>query len=205
MKETQKQFVALVVDRGGVLDVASLDLSTQAGWHGLETIGASTLVPGSPVSVLKESDTQFAALVVDRSGVLNVASLDLSTQAGWQGLETIGASTLVPGSPVSVLKVSDTQFAALVVDRSGVLNVASLDLSTQAGWHGLETIGSNTLVPGSPVAVLKETDTQFFALVVDRNGVLNAASLDLSTQDGWQGLETIGASTIVPGSSIASV
>jgi hypothetical protein len=142
---------AVMVDRNGMLNAASLDLSAGTGWQGPECIGNGSLVPGSPVTVLRESATLFSALMVDRNGMLNAASLDLSAGTGWQGPECIGNGSLVPGSPVTVLRQSATLFSALMVDRNGMLNAASLDLSAGTGWQGPECIGNGSLVPGSPV------------------------------------------------------
>jgi len=44
------------------------------------------------------------ALMVDRNGVLNTASLDLDNGKGWQGPHTVGAGNLVPGSVVTVFQ-----------------------------------------------------------------------------------------------------
>jgi len=195
-------FNAFAVGQNGVLNVASLDLSTQKGWQGLETVGAGTLVPGSPVAVLRVSDTLLMALTIDCSGVLNIFSLDLTNQKGWEGPEMVGPGTLVPGSPVAVLRERDTIFAAFTVDRNGLLNIFSLDTTNQKGWQGPDTLGGGMFVPGSPVAVLKKRDTLFSAFVVDRNGVLNIFALDLNNQKGWQGPDTFGSMTLVPGAPV---
>jgi hypothetical protein len=94
------------------------------------------------------------ALMVDRDGMLNAASLDLSAGGGWQGPDAIGNASLVPGSPVTVFQHSTTVFTALMVDRDGMLNAASLDLSAGGGWQGPDAVGNASLVPGSPVAAL---------------------------------------------------
>ena len=86
-----------------------------------------------------------------------------------------------------------------IVDENGVLNVATLDPSK--GWQGPGTIGNADFVPGSHIAVFKQSATTYTALIVDKNCVLNAASLDLTK--GWQGLETIGNASLVPGSPVS--
>jgi hypothetical protein len=43
----------------------------------------------------------------------------------------------------------------LTVDRLGILNAFVLDSGLHKGWRGPEPIGSMSLVPGSPVAVVK--------------------------------------------------
>ena len=193
----------VMVDRNGILNAATLDVATKDGWQGPDTIGNLTLVPGSPVTVFQQSPTVFAALMVDRNGILNAATLDVATKDGWQGPDTIGNLTLVPGSPVTVFQQSPTVFAALMVDRNGILNAATLDVATKDGWQGPDTIGNLTLVPGSPVTVFQQSPTVFAALMVDRNGILNAATLDVATKDGWQGPDTIGNLTLVPGSPVS--
>src|ERR1039457_5338971 len=92
------------------------------------------------------------ALMVDRGGMLNVASLDLSAGGGWQGPDAVGNASLVPGSPITVFQRSKTVFTALIVDRGGMLNVASLDLSAGGGWQGPDAVGNASLIPGSQVA-----------------------------------------------------
>jgi hypothetical protein len=92
------------------------------------------------------------ALMVDRDGMLNAASLDLSAGGGWQGPDAVGNASLVPGSPITVFQHSKTVFTALMVDRDGMLNAASLDLSAGGGWQGPDAVGNASLVPGSRVA-----------------------------------------------------
>src|SRR5579864_5112156 len=104
------------------------------------------------------------ALIVDRNGMLNAASLDSSAGTTWEGPDTVGNARLVPGSRVTVCQPSDTTFIALMVDTIGVLNVASLDVSTSDGWQGPDTVGSASLVPGSPVAICQPTSSVVMAL-----------------------------------------
>jgi hypothetical protein len=195
-------FTTFAVDCNGTLNQFILDLINQAGWDGPNTLGAATLVPGSPVTVLEVRDTLFLAFAVDRNGLLNTFTLDLSNQKGWHGPDTLGAPTLIPGSPVAVLEASDTLFTTLAVDRNGLLSVFTLDLCNHITWHGPDTIGAPTLIPGSPVVVLKEKDALFTATTVDRNGSLNIFSLDLTSQRVWEGPNTLGTATLVPGSSV---
>jgi FHA domain len=146
--------MALMVDRGGVLNAATLDTSTTGGWQGPDAIGTASLVPGSPVTVFQHSTTVFTALMVDRDGVLNAATLDTSTTGGWQGPDAIGTASLVPGSLIAVVEQSETVFTALMVDRDGILNAATLNTGTGGGWRGPEAIGTAVLIPGSEVATL---------------------------------------------------
>ncbi len=88
--------------------------------------------------------------MVDRNGILNAASFDPTK--GWQGPDTIGNASLVPGSPVAVFKQSATTYIAVMVDRNGILNAASFDPTK--GWQGPDTIGNASFVPGSPVSAL---------------------------------------------------
>ena len=59
---------------------------------------ASSVNRWNKVAFLKPMS--MTALIIAQNGVLNVASLD--TTKGWQGLDTLGNATLVPGSPVAV-------------------------------------------------------------------------------------------------------
>jgi hypothetical protein len=151
-RQSRSVFTALMVDRDGVLNTASLDLTGRGTWRGPNPVGSSSLVPGSPVTVFQQAEMAFTALVVDRDGILNALYLDVG--GSWQGPETIGTASLLPGSPVAVVHLSRTVFAALVVDRQGILNAATLKLSKSPSWQGPDGIGTASLSPGSPVAIL---------------------------------------------------
>jgi hypothetical protein len=69
------------------------------------------------------------------------------------------------------------------------------------GWNGLDTIGGACLVPGSVIRVFKQSPTVFTAVMVDQDGVLNNATLDLAT--GWQGPDTVGNTALVPGTWVS--
>ena len=99
------------------------------------------------------TQTMHAALTVDRNGVLNTALLDVGNGNGWQGPDTVGNASLVPGSPIAIFQQSNSIFTALMVDRNGVLNTASLDVSTGNGWQGPDTVGNASLMPGTVVAI----------------------------------------------------
>ena len=191
--------VALSVDRNGVLNAAVFGGSS-GGWQGPDTVGSACLVPGSPVTVFQQTSLIYVALAVDSEGTLNVFSLNVGDGTGWQGPDSVGNTSLVPGSPVTVFQQNGSTFTALMVDRNGVLNEASLNVSD--GWKGPDTIGSACLTPGSKVTVYAQSVSVFAALMVDRNGVLNVATLDTSCDEGWQGPDTLGNASLVPGSSV---
>jgi hypothetical protein len=48
--------------------------------------------------------TIYTALMIDRAGVLNSASLEVGK--GWQGPDTIGNGSLVSGARVSVIQLN---------------------------------------------------------------------------------------------------
>jgi hypothetical protein len=195
--------VAVMVDRNGTLNTASLDMSSGLGWQGPDTVGFANLIPGSTVTVLQASPSVYVALVVDRDGVLNIFSFNAAEGKGWQGPDTVGNASLVPGSPVTVFQQGSSIYTALTVDRNGVLNIASLDVSSGEGWQGLDTVGSASLEPGSAVTVCRDGSSTFTALMVDRSGVLNIATLDTSSTVGWNGPDTVGHGTLVPGSRVS--
>jgi hypothetical protein len=150
--------VALMIDSRGSLNAASpgpgpgTGSGSAAGWQGPVAIGTATLVPGAPVAVFQQSATVFTALMIDQDGILNSASLDTSTTPGWQGPVAIGTAILVPGAPVTVIPQAGAVFAALMVDRDGTLNVATLDTSAGTGWQGPVGVGNAGLFPGSRIA-----------------------------------------------------
>jgi hypothetical protein len=197
--------VAVMVDSHGVLNVTTLTTSGAANWQGPRGIGNANLVPGSPIAVCRQSRTVFTALMIDRDGILNIASLDTSSGADWQGPDGIGGANLVPGSPIAVCRQSRTVFTALMIDRDGILNIASLDVASGDSWQGPLAVGSATLVAGSPITVIPRSRTLFTALMVDRDGTLNVAMLDTSSGAGWQGPDSIGNANLVPGSLITSL
>jgi hypothetical protein len=51
---------------------------------------------------------------------------------------------------------------AFMIDQNGVLNVVSFRLGSHKGWQGPDTIGNGSLVPGSPVAVFRQSPTVYF-------------------------------------------
>jgi hypothetical protein len=192
---------ALVVDRAGVLNAATAG-SADGSWQGPAGIGTAQLAPGGAVAAFMPSRAVVMALMVDRSGTLCAASLDTST-GDWQGPDGVGDGGLVPGAPIIVFRQSKTVFAALMIDRGGTLNVASLDLSAGGGWQGPSCVGSARLAAGGPVSVLRQSPTVFTAFMVDRDGTLNAARLDLKAGSRWQGPAGIGNASLAPGSPVA--
>ena len=194
--------VALSVDHNGQLNACSLDPTAKVPWTGPDTVGVACLVPDSHITVFQQNSSVVGALVIDRHGVLNVATVDLTAATGWQGLTTVGGGNLVPGSSVTLLKLTSSRFCALAVDCDGVLNVANLDTSTSAGWLGMDTVGGAVLAGGAPVTAIQTGSTQFVALAVDENGALNAAMLDTSSGAGWQGPDTVVNAFLQPGSRV---
>jgi hypothetical protein len=69
-------------------------------------------------------------------------------------------------------------------------------------WRGPATFGSAAFVPGSAIQVLSDSATQYIALVVDRNGVLNNFVFDAVA--GWSGPDTSTGSNFVPGSLVSA-
>jgi hypothetical protein len=101
---------------------------------------------------------------------------------------------------MKIIEQSDSLFTAVVVDRNGVLNAFTLDTTAGAQWQGPELIGTASLVPGSDLRLVRVSSTLVQALVVDRNGVLNAFTLDATSGAGWSGPQLIGNPTLQPGS-----
>jgi hypothetical protein len=196
---------ALMVDTAGVLQQTSLDDKLAARWQEIQSIGNATLMPASTVATLQYNSTVAMALIVDISGVLNVYRNDSSDSAGWRAAETVGGATLQPGGNVVVFRQSPSVVTALTIDRFGILNRASLDSSITGDWQGMFTIGGSRLLPGSPIAVCISSSAVFSALVVDSAGMLNVATLDLGKGSEWQGLSTVGAAELAPGTSVSVV
>lgn len=74
-----------------------------------------------------------------------------------------------------------------------------------AGPVGVTSIacaGVSNLVPGGPVAILRESRHVLTALMVDVAGFLNAASLDLRPGGQWRGPDEIGTAGLVPGAPV---
>lgn len=197
--------VALSVDRNGLLNACSLNPDAGFTWTGPDVVGTACLVPGSPVAVFQQSVSVLGALLIDRHGMLNVATLDLAQTTGWQGLVTVGNGNLVPGSSVSLLKLTTTEFCALAIDCNGVLNVATLDATTTDGWQGMDTVGGAVLAPGAYVTAIQASTTVFVALAVDEAGALNAATLDTSSGAGWQGPDTVVNWALPPGCRVHAI
>jgi hypothetical protein len=53
--------------------------------------------------------------------------------------------------------------------------------------------------------IIEQSDSLFTAVVIDRNGVLNAFTLDTTASAQWQGPELIGTASLVPGSDLRVV
>jgi hypothetical protein len=154
-QQSANVFDVLTIDKNGYLNVAYLDTSAGGGWKGPFTVGTPGLVPGAPVTWLRQSDTVFSALSVGQSGAMRVAYIDLTTSSGWQGPFAFGDPHLAPGAPVNAFVQSPTSFAALTVDNSGTMNVVWLDLHSSGAWQGPSPIRSfNGLYsPRAPVGV----------------------------------------------------
>jgi|HubBroStandDraft_6_1064221.scaffolds.fasta_scaffold686010_1 hypothetical protein len=195
--------VALSVDRNGSLNYYSMDPSVSSSWQGPITIGSPCLIPGSRVTAFQFGETQFFAFVVDSNGVFNAASLDTTDENGWQGPDTVGNADFLPATPIAVFQQSDAVITALLVDRSGVLNAMSLTVGATQEWQGPLTIGGACLAPGTPVSVVSISETSFSALMVDQDGVLNTAFLDVSAGNGWDGPDTVGNAYLLPESLVS--
>jgi len=200
----QMSYVASLVDLSGTLNVATLVASGTAEWQGPNTVGCTNLVPGSQVTVVRPSASVCMILAVDRSGLFSAFVLDPTQSQGWQGPDTVGCPSLVPGSVITAFQQSPTLFTALVIDRNGWLNTATLDAGTAAGWQGLNTVGNARLLPGSPVAVCGPSGSTFTAFMVDQDGALNVATLDTSSSVGWQGPLTIGTCNFSPDARVST-
>jgi hypothetical protein len=115
-------------------------------------------------------------MAIDRLGVLNVFQYETGPLAEWQGPQLVGFATLIPGSLLAMFAQSQSLYAALMIDGSGTINVASYDVA--AGSLGMETIGDARFMPGSIITIFAPTPTSHMALLIDRNGVFNSLSVD---------------------------
>jgi hypothetical protein len=81
-----------------------------------------------------------------------------------------------------------------------MLNAFTLDTTTGASWQGPDIIGNASLLPGASLAIAQPSTTLTTALTVDRDGMLNAFTLDTTTGASWQGPDIIGNASLLPGS-----
>jgi hypothetical protein len=103
--------------------------------------------------LLHLSKTSYDAVLVDLTGTLNAASVDLSGPApSWTGPDAIGNGNLVPGSHLAVVTQSTSTIAVLAVDGDGLLNIATLQIASGV-WQGPAAVGNTGLVPGGYVSV----------------------------------------------------
>jgi outer membrane protein assembly factor BamB len=194
---------SLLIDNRSSLDVAWLDLGEGVGWHPPQPISDPVAPPGASVAMAKQTDTVLTALLVDRSGRLNVAWLDLADRQGWHKPQPISDVVAPPGASVVMAKQTDTVLTALFVGNDGRLNVAWLDLADHQGWHKPQPISDAVAPPGASVAMAKQTDTVLTALFVGNGGRLNVAWLDLADRQGWHKPQPISDVVATPGTSVA--
>jgi hypothetical protein len=96
------------------------------GWLGPLQVGNSGLAPGSPTAVVEHRQGLLTVLAIDSNGLLAATTLTVSAAGVTvQDTEYLGNGNLVPGSPLTVVRHGNG-FAALMVDRDGILNVATL-------------------------------------------------------------------------------
>ncbi len=205
-------FAALTIGRRGTMNVVWLDMNVQPlRWQGPVSFGDNHLQPGGWVShVFEQSPGVFAALTVDKRGVMNVVWLDTNVQpVGWQGPVGFGGRHLMPGAPISpVFEQAPGVFAALTVGRRGAMNVVWLEMNAQpVGWKGPVGFGDQHLVPGSHMSpVFEQAPGVFTALTVDQRGVMNVVWLDTNVQPvGWKGPVGFGGRHLVPGAPVSPV
>ena len=205
-------FAALTVDQHGAMNVVWLDTNVeQVRWQGPVGFGDQHLVPGAPVTpVFEQSPGIFAALTVDRNGVMNVVWLDTHQEPiHWRGPVGFGGQHLAPGAPVTpVFEQSPGIFAALTVDRNGVMNVVWLDTHQEPiHWRGPVGFGGQHLAPGAPVTpVFEQSPGIFAALTVDRNGAMNVVWLDTHQEPiHWRGPVGFGGQHLAPGAPVTPV
>ncbi len=213
---------ALSVDAGGVLNAATLDLSTQDGWQGPQPVGTGasagagagagtgtgtgSLQPGGQVTVFEQGPGVFTALTINARGALAVAWMQAGVP-GWNGPAAVGPRLLVPGAAVAVLRQAAAVHVALSVGVDGRLHVAWLDLNdpAQRGWQGPMPFGGTHLQPGAALALFRQDATTLAALTVDRNGALNVAWLDTAGGAGWQGPLVLAGNHLVPGAPVQHI
>jgi hypothetical protein len=140
-------------------------------------------------------------LSVDRTGVLN-AFADGPGAGTWQEPVLLGGPSFPPGGRVALVQQGAGGCTALAIDRTGVLNAFGYAAASAPAWQGPVLIGGRTLVPGAPIAVFQPTPAVCTALTVDRDGFLNAASLD-TVAGTWQGPDLIGLPVLVPGGPVS--
>jgi hypothetical protein len=191
--------VAVAVNGNGVLNAIAFGGQT-LDWPELSEIGNSGLLPGSKGAVIEQPTGVFTALVVDGNGALTATSFRTAPEIVWRDTTTVGTPCFVPGSPIAIAQPAVSIFTALIIDNAGVLTVASLDVSTgHSQWSGPERIGNADFVPGSAVSVIQTTPTSFAALMVDRCGILNIATLAAAAGARWLGPIAIGGMGLTPG------
>ena len=193
--------VALFVDENGVL-TASTD-GGSGTWSTPTGVGNAGLSPGTGGALFSAGTDLLIAVMVAASGTLTATELDLSSGVAQQSVVSIGASTFLPGSPIALLQPSKTNYAAALVDLTGTLNVANVELSGPTpSWTGPDAIGNGNLVPGSYLAVITQGTARISVLVVDGDGLLNVATLEIASGS-WHGPVPVGNTGLVPGSYVS--
>jgi hypothetical protein len=115
------QLDALVVDRFGAVQV--MWVHGLEGWQGPQPLTAPNFTqPGAHIALDHQgSMDQLDALVVDRSGAINV--LWVNGLANWAGPARISPSTFGPGASIAMAGASAKRLTALAVDTTGRINV----------------------------------------------------------------------------------
>jgi hypothetical protein len=195
---------ALLVDENGTLTVSTSNGS--GTWSTPVGVGNAGLSPGAGGALLSVATDVLIVLMVDTSGTsgtLTAIELDLSSGVTQQSTVPIGAPTFPPGAPIGLVQQSKTSYAAVLVDLDGMLNVANVDLSGPTpSWTGPDAIGNGNLVPGSHLTVVAQGTSAISVLVVDRDGLLNIATLQIASGS-WQGPIPVGNTGLVPGSYVS--
>lgn len=196
--------VSFLIDRSGVLTVSTCPAGAGGTWSDPVGVGSAGLCPGAAVVYFRTMKDVMTALTVDANGTLSAVEVDVSGSAAWLGTVGVGPPCFVPGSPLALLRLSRTAHVAVLVDGNGTLNAATANVSgATTSWKGPELIGGESLLPGSRLSAVKQHATLFSVLAVDQDGLLNVASLDSASPDGWQGPNPVGGFSLVPGSYVS--
>lgn len=194
---------ALLVDENGVLTVSMNPGTTGGTWSAPIGVGNAALSPGAGGALFPAGNDLLVSLMVDASGTLTAIELDLSSGVAERSALPIGTASFPPGSPIALLQPSKTSYSAVLVDVTGMLDVATVDLSgTTPAWTGPDAIGNGNLVPGSHLTVVPQGTTAISVLAVDRDGLLNVATLQI-TSGTWEGPVAVGNAGLVPGSYVS--
>ncbi len=108
MKQTDSVLVALVVGNNGEVANFFLDLHQQpVVWKGPNGMGpAGFAPPGTPITLMKQTDRVLVALVVGNNGEVANFFLDLDQQpVVWKGPNGMGPARFAPsGAPIALIE-----------------------------------------------------------------------------------------------------